>query len=141
MTVKFEKSEHVMNRNIETIPVERVHLTVNYYKEYLGFKLINYVPRVGKMNYALMQIQNKTILFESIDKGKVHGESNKIIDIELNYNGEQMNSLYNNYFQKVKIIKELTKTTRGTLEFTVLDCNNIQIQFKGSNNHKEFVQK
>jgi hypothetical protein len=113
---------------LERIPVENLPLTINYYREYLGFKLVNKTS-----NYATMRMQDKTVHLES---GINKSLEKPTINIELQYNCKQMNNLFNEYRKKTKILKSLTETTNGFSEFAVLDCNDVEINFKNFLNSK-----
>jgi len=119
-----------MKNNIFKLPVENVPLTVNYYKEYLGFKLINGVPKFGQMDFALMQFSNHSLLFEKATESNIDFNISDIV-LQVNFDDNKMKKLYNNYKQKVRIKKEYSVNEKGISEFSVQDCNGNIITFNG----------
>lgn len=111
-----------------TIYVDNVTLTVNYYREYLGFKLINTAPKNGNMKYALMSFGKQNILFE---EDKTESLKSSFISLNLNLSKEKMHLFYNQLVERVRIYNKFTVNEKGIASFSILDCNGYQINFSG----------
>ena len=120
----------VSNKPFTSITVDNVMLTLNYYKEYLGSKIINNSIKKQNIGYAIIELHNKKIMLqqEAINSSIVSGNE---VSFELNYDDSQMKLLYNNYKQKLRIVRSLNKNEKGVSEFSVIDCNGVILKFRG----------
>jgi hypothetical protein len=117
------------DKNQIIIPVENVALTVNYYKEYLCFKLINVSPRYGEMQYALMQFGNQNVLFEKATKTIECQDPKPKIQLILQLDEEQISHIYNELKLKTKIYKGIHRDEKGITRFSIQDCNGLILNF------------
>jgi uncharacterized glyoxalase superfamily protein PhnB len=117
-----------MEKNYLTIPVENVYLAINYYKEYLGFKLINISNNNGIIKGALVRFNNTNILLEKIN---IQVNKQNLIHIQLNFSEIQMKKLFNEVKEKVRVRKSFNKNEKGINSFAIEDCDGNILNFSG----------
>ena len=110
------------------IMVKNVKETIKFYEEKLGFKKVLSVPEEGEvLNFAILvkdkisimlQEQNNLIEeYSTLKTGEIVPTFTLFITVD---NVEEM---YHNLKEKVKIAKELHKTFYGKDEFAIFDNN------------------
>lgn len=111
------------------IMVENVKESIEYYKNILGFEVLITVPEEGaNLNFAIIKKDNISIMLQSKTSLVEEYETLKIDEIKptftLYITVKDVQSLYNELKDKVKIAKELHKTFYGKDEFAIFDNNN-----------------
>ena len=123
--MEVEKMYETITTNIM---VKNVKETIQFYEEKLGFKKVLSVPEEGEiLNFAILvkdkisiMLQEQTNLLEeypTLKTGEIIPTFTLFITVD---NVEEM---YYNLKEKVKIAKELHKTFYGKDEFAIFDNN------------------
>lgn len=126
--------------------VEDVNKTVKYYQDTFGFEIILTVPDSGVYDFALLKLDNVSIMFQSL-KGyvealpdnrdqKVGGTLFLYIDVE------NLDEVY----EKVKsvnaeVVVDINTTFYGAREFTMKDCDGYLLIFAEHQDEAEPDQK
>lgn len=111
------------------IMVENVKETIEYYKNILGFEVLITVPEEGEeLNFAIIKKDSISIMFQSRKSLIEEYETLEIEKIKPTFTlfitVKDVQSLYDELKNKVKIAKELHKTFYGKDEFAIFDNNN-----------------
>ena len=111
------------------IMVENVKETIEYYKNILGFEVLITVPEGGtNLDFAIIKKDSISIMFQSRTSLIEEYETLKIEEIKPTFTlfitVKDVQSIYNELKDKVKIAKELHKTFYGKDEFAIFDNNN-----------------
>lgn len=118
-----------MYKTITTnIMVRNVKETIKFYEEILGFKKIVTVPEDGDvLNFAIVVKDSISIMFQEQNNLIEEYPSLKIDIIKPTFTlfitVEDVNKVYNELKDKVKIAKEIHKTFYGKDEFAIFDNN------------------
>ena len=114
--------------------VDDVNKTVKFYQETLGFETIMTVPDSGAFDFAMLKLDNVTIMFQSM-KGfiealpdykdqKVGGTLFLYIDVE------NLDKVYDKAkIANTEIVVDINTTFYGTREFTMKDCDGYLLIF------------
>ena len=110
------------------IMVRNVKETIKFYEEKLGFKKIVTVPEDGDiLNFAIIARDNISIMFQEQNNLIEEYPSLKVDNIKQTFTlfitVKDVNNVYNELKDKVKIAKELHKTFYGKDEFAIFDNN------------------
>ncbi|MCI8965307.1 MAG: bleomycin resistance family protein, partial [Clostridia bacterium] len=110
------------------IMVRNVKETIKFYEEKLGFKKIVTVPEDGDiLNFAIIARDNISIMFQEQNNLIEEYPSLKVDNIKPTFTlfitVKDVNNVYNELKDKVKIAKELHKTFYGKDEFAIFDNN------------------
>ncbi len=113
------------------LKVENVSNTIEFYKAILGFNIVAMLPEKDPI-WALMQNNNATIMFQqskSFEQEGMHTE--KLIGGSFFFYIKilQLDQLYLNIKDKVKIKKHPHVTSYNMKEFAIEDCNKYIIIF------------
>lgn len=114
--------------------VEDVNKTIEYYQSTLGFEIIMTVPECGLFDFAMLKMDNVTIMFQSM-KSYVEAlpeyKDQKIGGtIFLYFSIEDLDELYNKVKKaKTEIVVDLHTTFYGMREFTMKDCDGYLLVF------------
>jgi uncharacterized glyoxalase superfamily protein PhnB len=116
------------------IMVEDVRKTIEFYKEYLEFEIILTVTEQGeKLNFAIVKKDNISIMFEAKDALIAEYPTLETTTIKATFTlfivVQNIEELYNNLKNKVRIAKEMHQTFYGKLEFAIFDNNNNILTF------------
>ena len=125
--MKLKNKNCRISDNTLKLYVENVNLTVNYYKEYAGFKLIGRSPKLNLMHSAIMNFQDNILLFEKAEN--VNHVPNKEINLQLCLNNMQLKELYDNFKQKIKINYVSFGDGYQINKFSIKDCDGNIISF------------
>lgn len=120
--------ERMYENVVVNIMVKSVKETIEFYEEMLGFKKVLSVPEEGEiLNFAILSkdkisimIQEQENLLEeypSLKTGEIIPTFTLFITVD------EVEALYNELKDKVKIAKELHKTFYGRDEFAIFDNN------------------
>jgi phosphoribosyl-AMP cyclohydrolase len=112
------------NDNVVILPVENINLSVNYYKEYLGFTLV----ANNDNDNALLQIGNQEIILEQVvSPDKIY---NSEIVLNLNWDETKLKQHYYELRQKVKVKKNYSGNQNGVSLFSTIDCDGNILNFQ-----------
>jgi hypothetical protein len=126
--MKLRNKNYVRSKSTLKFYVENVNLTVNYYKEYAGFRLIERSQKLNFMHSAKMNFHDNIILFERTENENL--VPNKKINFQLYLNKSQLKELYDNYKQKIKINHVSFIDGNQINEFSIKDCDGNIISFQ-----------
>jgi len=118
-----------MYKTITTnIMVKDVKETVEFYEEKLGFKKILSVPETGeKLDFAIVGKDEISIMFQEQENLQAEYPTLKTSNIKPTFTlfvtVENVNKLYAELKNKVKIVKDIHKTFYGKDEFAIFDNN------------------
>ncbi len=117
------------------IMVKDVNKTIEFYKEVLGFELINTVPESGEYEWAQVKLGKVELMFQtqaSLVKGIAGFEGvSPFATIVFYIEVEGLQVLYDRIKQKVKIVDDIHETFYGMKEFCIEDCNGYFLTFAG----------
>ncbi len=113
---------------VVNIMVKNVKETIAFYEEMLGFKKVLSVPEEGEiLNFAILSKDKISIMIQEQDNLLEEYPSLKTEEIiptfTLFITVDNVEALYNELKDKVKIAKELHKTFYGKDEFAIFDNN------------------
>lgn len=115
------------------IIVDDVNQAVDYYAEKLGFNLIASVPEKGTYNWAMVQRDGVSLMFQSLESIQDDMPSLKIDSkgslgtFFIRMKG--IDELYNQVKEKVEIAHTMRTTFYGMKEFVVRDLNGYFLAF------------
>ncbi len=113
--------------------VDSVNDTIEYYSEILGFELTMTVPKAGKYNWAMMKCGNVEIMFQErinlINEYPVLGDRTSGSGLTIYIRVVDVEALYNEIKEKVRLVSDLHKTFYHTMEFAIMDINGFVITF------------
>ncbi|MCI8640454.1 MAG: bleomycin resistance family protein [Clostridia bacterium] len=110
------------------IMVKNVKETIKFYEEKLGFKKILSVPEEGEnLNFAILNKDKISIMLQEqknlIEEYPTLETKDIIPTFTLFITVDNVNNMYNELKDKVKVAKELHKTFYGKDEFAIFDNN------------------
>lgn len=110
------------------IMVKNVKETIKFYEEKLGFKKILSVPEEGEnLNFAILNKDKISIMLQEqqnlIEEYPTLETKEIIPTFTLFITVDNVNNMYNELKDKVKVAKELHKTFYGKDEFAIFDNN------------------
>lgn len=124
---------------VPNIAVKDVNATVEYYSKILRFQLINSIPSSGQLAWAMLKMDNVTLMFQEETSLKEEYISLRMLPIggclTLYVFVDNVRTLYEELKAKAKIINELNITFYGMTEFAIEDCNGYILTF--SQNEKQ----
>ncbi len=113
--------------------VESVNETIEYYKESLGFKILETVPSEGTFAFAMMQLGGAMIMFQEklsmkeeypeLSGQKPGGGLTLFIEVE------NVDYIYEQLKEKANVIKTPHIADYGMKEFAIQDCNGHVLTF------------
>lgn len=115
------------------IIVDDVNQAVDYYAEKLGFTLLASVPEKGTYNWAMVQRDGVSIMFQSLESIQEDMPSLKIDSkgslgtFFIRMKG--IDELYNQVKGKVEIAHDMRTTFYGMKEFVIRDPNGYFLAF------------
>lgn len=115
------------NDKVVALPVKNINLSVNYYKEYLGFQLIENNER-RKINYALLRFYNLELILEQAISSEKEFQNDVVLN--LNWNNNQLKQHYFELRQKVKVKRNYSSNKDGISLFSVVDCDGNILNFQ-----------
>jgi uncharacterized glyoxalase superfamily protein PhnB len=113
--------------------VKDVNKTADFYKNVLGFNIIQTVPESGNFVFAIVNANGVLISFQ--EEKSIKDEYPKLNSfaqgggITLYIHVTDVNELFEKIKNRTKIIKELHKTFYGSTDFAVEDCNGYILTF------------
>ena len=114
--------------------VEDVNKTVEFYKRTLGFEVVMTVPESGVFDFAMLKLDNVTIMLQS-RKGYVEAlpeyKDQEIGGtIFLYFEVADLNKIYDRVKKaNAEIVVDINTTFYGTREFTMKDCDGYLLIF------------
>jgi len=114
--------------------VEDVNKTIEFYKRTLGFEVVMTVPESGVFDFAMLKLDNVTIMLQS-RKGYVEAlpeyKDQKIGGtIFLYFEVADLNKIYDKVKKaNAEIVVDINTTFYGTREFTMKDCDGYLLIF------------
>lgn len=128
-----KECDYIMRSLTPNLMVNSVNDTIQYYREILGFELTMTVPKAGKYNWALMKCGNVEIMFQErinlINEYPVLGDRTSGSGLTIYIRVVDVEALYNEIKEKVKLVSDLHKTFYHTTEFAIMDINGFVITF------------
>ena len=134
----FGQTPKQTTMNLKTLTpnliVADVNKTVKYYQETLGFEIAMTVPESGVFDFAMLKLDNVTIMFQSRvgyvealpeykDK-KIGGTLFLYIEVE------SLDIVYNRVKKaSAEIVVDINTTFYGSHEFTMKDCDGYLLIF------------
>jgi uncharacterized glyoxalase superfamily protein PhnB len=113
--------------------VKNVNKTVDFYKNVLGFNILQTVPESGEFVFAIVNANGVLISFQEEKSIKdEYPQLNSFVQgggITLYIHVTDVNELFEKIKSKAKIAKELHKTFYGSTDFAVEDCNGYILTF------------
>lgn len=115
--------------------VEDVNRTIDFYETVLGFRRLATVPETGALNWAMLQRDDVTIMFQS--RASLGEEVPALKDVPIGASQtfyievSGVHALYEQLRGKVEIVADLHATFYGTHEFYFRDCNGYILSFSG----------
>lgn len=115
------------------IMVKDVNITLGYYIDKLGFKLIDTNPEKGVYEWGYVMLDNVGLMFQEEKSLK-----NEYKEIEPMHVGgaltfyirvKNIQDYYSKISDKVTVIKPINKTFYGTNEFAIMDINGFVLTF------------
>ena len=114
--------------------VENVNRTAEYYQKTLGFEVILTVPETGTFDFAMLKLDNVTIMFQSMKSfvealpeykdQKIGGTMFLYFDVE------NLDEIYNKAkIANAEIVVDINITFYGTREFTMKDSDGYLLVF------------
>ncbi|TYP94801.1 putative conserved protein PhnB, glyoxalase superfamily [Fodinibius salinus] len=113
--------------------VEDVNKTTKFYTDILDFELLQTVPEEGNLEWALVQRDGVSLMFQ-----KKESIRDEYPDLKNQKGGgaltffikvEDLEDLYQGIKDKVNLIKDIHETFYGTKEFAIQDPNNFILTF------------
>jgi uncharacterized glyoxalase superfamily protein PhnB len=113
--------------------VKDVNKTVEYYKEILGFNVIQTVPETGSYVFAIMNSGKILFMFQEEESLKEeYPQLNKFPQgggLTFYIHVTDVQALYDKIKDKVTMAKEMHKTFYGSTDFSIEDCNGYILTF------------
>ena len=114
--------------------VNDVEETIEYYTDILGFTLLRTVPDTGKLNWAMVKLNDVLIMFQSTtslksDLPRLKGEKpggGLTFYVKVDGISELHGQLTDN---DVEVISDLESTFYDTIEFSIVDVNGYVLTF------------
>lgn len=114
--------------NIPTIWVDSPKLTASYYKEYLGFKVIRN-PFIRRRSLLLYR-KKSWILVKTTDCFDYQNSINKNRYQKITLHTLKIDLEYSSLVDKVWIVKPMSTLNSNGKNFTIKDCNGIEIVYE-----------
>ena len=114
--------------------VEDVNMTAKYYQSTLGFEIIMTVPESGVFDFAMLKLDNVTIMFQSM-KGFIEAlpdykDQKAGGALFLYFEVENLDKVYDKVkTANAKIVVDINTTFYGMREFTIKDCDGYLLIF------------
>ena len=134
----FGQTPKQTTMNLKTLTpnliVEDVNKTVEFYKRTLGFEVVMTVPESGVFDFAMLKLDNVTIMLQS-RKGYVEAlpeyKDQEIGGtIFLYFEVADLNKIYDRVKKaNAEIVVDINTTFYGTREFTMKDCDGYLLIF------------
>jgi lactoylglutathione lyase len=134
----FGQTKKQIPMNLKTlIPnliVEDVNRTTEYYQRTFGFEIVMTVPDSGAFEFAMLKLDNVTIMFQSM-KGFIEAlpeyKDQKVGGtLFLYFDVENLDKIYNKAkIANADIVVDINTTFYGTREFTMKDCDGYLLIF------------
>lgn len=129
------------NKLTPKIMVDDINKTISYYRNVLGFELINAEPDNGDVHWAIMKRDDIELMFQTRDSiSKEHSEFHTMetsAPITFYIDLDNINKLYNHLKDKITILIDLHITSYGAVEFSIRDCNGYILTFAQNSNGTE----
>lgn len=114
--------------------VEDVNKTVKYYQETFGFEIIMTVPDSGVFDFAMLKLDNVTIMFQAMKsfvEALPHYKYQKVGGtVFLYFDVENLDKIYDKAkVANAEIVVDINTTFYGTREFTMKDCDGYLLIF------------
>lgn len=119
-----------MSKKIFKFCVDNVPLSVNYYKEYLGFSFVESNQELDHKSSAKMCFKDNVIFF--VKSNDTDNFINREITFQVNLTDVQMKQLYNNYKQKLRINNVLINNECEITRFSIKDCDGNILGFESN---------
>jgi uncharacterized glyoxalase superfamily protein PhnB len=110
-----------------------VNASVDYYTKNLGFAMVASVPETGTYNWAMLQRDNVTLMFQSLESLK---EDLPTLDLKSKGSPgtffikmQGIDDLYNEVKGKLDIIVDMRTTFYGMKEFAIVDPDGYYMMF------------
>jgi len=119
---------------IPNLIVEDVNRTTEYYQRTFGFEIVMTVPDSGAFEFAMLKLDNVTIMFQSM-KGFIEAlpeyKDQKVGGtLFLYFDVENLDKIYNKAkIANADIVVDINTTFYGTREFTMKDCDGYLLIF------------
>jgi uncharacterized glyoxalase superfamily protein PhnB len=119
---------------IPNLVVEDVNRTAEYYQRTFGFEIVMTVPDSGAFEFAMLKLDNVTIMFQSM-KGFIEAlpeyKDQKVGGtLFLYFDVENLDKIYNKAkIANADIVVDINTTFYGTREFTMKDCDGYLLIF------------
>jgi uncharacterized glyoxalase superfamily protein PhnB len=121
--------------------VDDINKTITFYRNVLGFELVNAEPDNGDIHWALMRGDGIELMFQTRDSiSKEHSEFQKMdtnAPMCLYINMDNVNKLYTQLKDKIQILTDLHITNYGAVEFSISDCNGYVLTFAQSSTEND----
>jgi uncharacterized glyoxalase superfamily protein PhnB len=119
---------------IVNLMVADVQRSVDFYNHIFGFEVITTVPGENELVFALIKLDEVSIMLQSMksfEESMPHYKNAKIGGTVLLY--VDVNGIHEIHDKaqaaKVEIVAEMHKTFYGTHEFTIRDCDGYLVSF------------
>ncbi|NRB49183.1 MAG: VOC family protein [Saprospiraceae bacterium] len=116
------------------IMVKDVNQTLDYYKNILGFEIVDTNPSDGELEWGFVKKGEAGLMFQEVSSLRAEyprlsatplgGAMTFYVLVQ-----EQIESWFMNLEGKVKVVKELNTTFYGTKEFAIEDINGFILTF------------
>ena len=115
------------------IMVEDVNVTVQFYRDVLGFEILTTIPESGTFDWVMMQRDGVQLMFQS--RGSLSSEIPLFTDrpigatLTLYIDVTDIHALYDNVKEHVTIAQAMHSTFYGAQEFAIQDINGYILAF------------
>ena len=119
---------------IPNLMVEDVNKTAEYYQKTFGFEIVMTVPDGGVFDFAMLKLDNVTIMFQSmksfIEALPEYKDQKAGGTLFLYFDVENLDKIYNEAkIADAEIVVDINTTFYGTREFTMKDCDGYLLIF------------
>ena len=111
---------------IPMLETEDVEGTAIYYVERLGFKQHGRFPETGAMTWASLKRDRAQVMFSVREGGARRAP---VWTGAIYCHARDVGRLWEELRGNVEVERELSTNARGTLEFTIRDCNGYRLRF------------
>ncbi len=120
--------------------VKDVNLTVDFYTNILGFKVIETFPKEGKLDFAIVQADNIMFMFQEENSLKSElPQLKKFTEgggLTFYIIVSDVQALFEKVDGKVTIAKDMHQTFYESTDFAIEDCNGYILVFSQHDNYK-----
>jgi len=122
-----------LKRITPNLMVEDVEGSAGFYKRVLGFDVVTAFPDTGKMDFAIVSLDNLDIMLQR--KGNLIEEINEFQNtpiggsFTIHFDVKDILMIYEKAVMSARIIQELHQTSYGTKEFSMKDNNGYILTF------------